>query len=453
MAVLTRPAAPSRLGGVPNAVDHARLWMSILVTGFFAIGLLFKSFIFVGGEPVAVNYIFNGLFVGGMLAGLLFTSRFQPIGRPIALLFAFAIVWVTISSGVSGITMNYLAAFSMAVMLAGCFYAVPVVCLSVGFEPWRFINIISLVTIALSLAMVLVAPALTIDPESGRFSGFFLSVAIACNFFFLSTVLSVASALRARSNGQFYFYVGAAILSFFFMYITRTRSVLIETMFCVMVLCTFSPMRRGLKMLIMAVAAWLLVLGLVSGTAVSTGLVSLDDQLEEFRLADGSLTDARNRNWQFGLERIAERPLFGEGLLTKQTEGGTRDLQIGEGGSYNQAYDPHSLPLSLSVQGGIPFMLAIIGVIVLVLFRFVNRFGLVRSLQSPDFVLVATHLPVMMLAGGDLTTLGNMVEKTFWMLVGALEIKNALVRPDDPRYRVRQSLTSIFERPQHPAGA
>jgi len=453
MALLTGTSPRLQSPGLPATVNHARLWMSLLVTGFFAVGLLFKSFIFVGGEPVAVNYIFNGLFIGGMLAGLLFTSCYQPVGRTIALLFAFAVAWVTISSAVSGITMNYVATFSMIVMLAGCFYAVPVVCLSVGFEPWRLINVVSLVTIFLSLAMLMVAPGLTTDPESGRFSGFFLSVAIACNFFFLSTVLSIASALRARNNAQFYFYIGAAILSFFFMYITRTRSVLIETMFCVMVLCTFSPMRRGLKMLIMAIAAWLLVLGVVSGTAVSTGLVSLDDQLEEFRLADGSLTAARNRNWEFGFERIADRPLFGEGLLTKQTEGGTRDLQLGEGGSYNQIYDPHSLPLSLSVQGGIPFMLAMMSVIAIVLFRFVRRFGLVRALQSPDFVLVATHFPVMTLSGGDLTTLGNMVEKTFWILVGALEVKNALVRPDDPRYRVRQPLSSIFDRAPQSAHA
>lgn len=425
-------------------LDHARLWMAALVIGFLAIGVIFKSFVFVDGEPVVVNYIFNGLFIGGMLAGLLFMGRIQPIGKSVWLLLVAAIAWITVSSAVSGIAMNYVATFAMVVMLAGCFYAVPVACLAVGFEPWRLINLVALATVLISAAMFVVFPAMTIDPDSGRFSGFFISVAIACNFFFLSTVFSVAAALRARNNTQVYLYIGAAILAFFFLYITRTRSVLVETMFCVLILCTFSPMRRGVKMLILAVCGWVLLLGIASGTAVTTGLVSIDDQMQEFRLADGSLTDARNRNWDFGLERIAERPLFGEGLLTKQTEGGTRDINLGEGGSYNQLYDPHSLPLSLAVQGGIPFMLAIMGVIVLVLLRFVKRFGLVRSLQSPDFVLVATHFPIMMLAGGDLTTLGNIVEKIFWVLVGSLEIKNALVAPGDERYRVRPSLGSVF---------
>jgi O-antigen ligase len=437
---------PLRSWARNGRIDHSRIWLSILLFGFLSGGLFFKSFFFADGEPVAINYIFNGLFIGGLFIAIWAIRGFITVSRSIILLFLFSVIWASISSWISGIAMNYVATFSMVIMLAGCFYAVPLACLRLGLEPWRILGTVIVPTVLISLVLFVVLPASATDPVSGRFSGFYISVAVACNFFFFGTVIGAANAQRARSRLDVYWNVGIAVLSFSLLYLTRTRSSLLETLFCLTVLCTFSPMQRGVKMLVLTIIAWFLVLGIVSGTAVTTGLVSIDEQMREFRLADRSITDARDSNWDFGLLRMAERPLFGEGLLTKQTDGGTKAIDLGEGGSYNPVYDPHSLPLSLAVEGGIPFMLAIMGIICLILARFVRRFGLVRSLQSPDFVIVATHFPIMMLAGGDLTTLGNMVEKVFWILVGSLEIKNSLVQPGDPRYRERSLMTTVVDR-------
>jgi O-antigen ligase len=440
LATLIDSRTPATAITAPPGIEQGRLWLSLLLVGFLGLGLFFKSFLFVNGEPVAISYAFNGIFIVALLATLLFLGRLISLNKPIFLLFAFALAWATISSWASGIAMNYVATFSMLVMLAGCFYALPLACLVCRLEPWRLINTITLVTVVLSAIMAVVFPYLTVDAESGRFSGFFVSVAIACNFFLFSSVLSSAAALRARTSGEAYIYLGLAALSFLLMFLTRTRSVLIETLLILMILGAFSPMKRGLKMLVLAIGGWLLVLAFISGTAVTTGLVSIDQQLQEFRLANDSIIASRNNNWDFGLQRIAEHPFFGEGLLTKQTEGGTKDIDLSEGGSYNQFYDPHSLPLSLAVEGGIPFMLAVLGLISLILVRFIIRFGIARALQSPDFIIVAVHFAVMTLAGGDLTTLGNIVEKVFWMLVGSLELKNRLVAHDDIRYAQRQSL-------------
>jgi len=444
MTIAGKPIASPRQWAREAGFAHGRLWLTILLVGFLGGGLFFKSFVFVEDEPVVVNYLFNGIFIGAMLAGLLAVRGFVPIGRPVFLLLTFAAAWAMISSAVSGIAMNYVATLAMIIMLAGCFYATPTICLWIGQEPWRLLNKLILIALAVSVIFLATPYGFGVDPLSGRFSGFFISVAVACNFFFFGVVLNLASALRARTQLEVNLYIVAIVASLIVLYLTRTRSSLIEAMFCFLVLATFSPMRRGMKMLVLTLAGWVFVLGIVSGTAVSTGLVSVDEQLEEFRLSDSSLTDARNLNWEFGLQRIAERPIFGEGLLTKQTDGGTRDIKLGEGGSYNQVYDPHSLPLSLAVECGVPFMIAMMGVITLILIRFVNRFGLIRALQSPDFVLVATHFAVMMLAGGDLTTLGNMVDKVFWVLVGSLEIKNSLVHPADPRYRERSFIAGMI---------
>lgn len=181
-------------------------------------------------------------------------------------------------------------------------------------------------------------------------------------------------------------------------------------------------------MVSMGVAGLLLMFVALSGLAASTGVVPLDDELESFRLGDSQLTDSRTGNWEFGIERIIRAPLFGEGLLTKQTQGGTRGVDFAGETSYDPLYDPHSLILSFGVQAGIPFMIAMTALIVLILARFVSTFGVQRSLESPEFVIASVHFAVMIFAGGDLTTLGNIIDKIFWILLGTVALKTELAR-------------------------
>jgi O-antigen ligase len=219
-----------------------------------------------------------------------------------------------------------------------------------------------------------------------------------------------------------------SMVSLVFLYLTKTRSSLAECLACLMLMMIFSPMRRGAKMVSMGVAGLLLMFVALSGLAASTGIVPLDDELESFRLGDEQLTDARSSNWEFGIERIIQAPLFGEGLLTKQTQGGTRGVDFAGETSYDPRYDPHSLILSFGVQGGIPFMIAMTALIVLILSRFVAMFGIQRSLESPEFVIASVHFAVMIFAGGDLTTLGNVIDKIFWILLGTVALKTELAR-------------------------
>ncbi len=415
-------------GPVAYSSTQGRLWIRILLGAFIAIGLIVKSFLFVGGEPVLIHYALNGLIVG--IAGLAYfrAGGGKLLASPIALALGFALFWSLVSALFSPISLNIVAVAAFAVVSVGSLIFVPALCLRVDVEPWRLLTYILGATVPLTALLWLVNPALVTDPESSRFSGALVSVAVACNIYFFVCVFAFRGALLASSRGMSMVYGFTSMVSLVFLYLTKTRSSLAECLACLMLMMIFSPMRRGAKMVSMGVAGLLLMFVALSGLAASTGIVPLDDELESFRLGDEQLTDARSSNWEFGIERIIQAPLFGEGLLTKQTQGGTRGVDFAGETSYDPRYDPHSLILSFGVQGGIPFMIAMTALIVLILSRFVAMFGIQRSLESPEFVIASVHFAVMIFAGGDLTTLGNIIDKIFWILLGTVALKTELAR-------------------------
>ncbi len=425
----TYSASGAQSGGlVTNFSPQALLWMRILLGAFIAIGLIVKSFLFVGGEPVLVHYALNGFIVG--IAGMAYFSAGggKLLASPVALALGFALFWALISALFSPISLNIVAAATFGIVSVGSLIFFPALCLRVNLEPWRLLTYILGATVPLTALLWLADPSLVTDPESGRFSGVLVSVAVACNIYFFVCVFAFRGALLASSRGMSMMYGMTSVVSLFFLYLTKTRSSLAECLACLILLMIFSPMKRGAKMVSMGVAGLLLMFVALSGLAASTGIVPLDDELESFRLGDEQLTDARSTNWGFGIERIIQAPLFGEGLLTKQTQGGTRGVDFGGETSYDPRYDPHSLILSFGVQAGIPFMIAMTALIVLILARFVSTFGVQRSLENPEFVIASVHFAVMIFAGGDLTTLGNIIDKIFWILLGTVALKTELAR-------------------------
>lgn len=410
------------------AGGDARLWMRILLSAFLVVGLIAKSFLFADGEPVLVHYAANALIVG--IAGILYLagsgSKFIAPATAVAL--GFSIFWSLVSAVFSPISLNILAVGAFATISVGSLIFFPALCLRAGIEPWRMLAYFFGATVPLTAALWVVDPGLVTDPESGRFSGVLVSVAVACNIYFFACVFSFRAALLADTRPKALIFAFLSFVSLLFLYLTRTRSSLAECLVCLVLMLIFAPLKRGAKMVSMAGAAILLVIVALSGAAATTGIVPLDDELQEFRLGDTQLTDSRSSNWEFGIERIATAPLFGEGLLTKQTQGGTRGVDFGGETSYDPRYDPHSLILSFGVQAGIPFMLSMTGLIVIILTRFLSVFGLQRSLESPEFVIVSVHFAVMIFAGGDLTTLGNLIDKIFWILLGTVALKAELAR-------------------------
>lgn len=431
------------------------LWLRLLLGLFIVIGLIAKSFLFVDGEPVLVHYAANALIVG--IAGVAYFSGSHRalVASPVIALLGFALFWSLVSALFSPISLNILAVGAFATVVLGSLLFFPALCWVAGLEPWRLLAYILGFTVPLTALLWLIDPGLTIDPDSGRFSGALVSVAVASNIYFFVCVFGFRAALLAKSRASALGFSFVCIVSMLFLYLTRTRSSLAECLVCLILMMIFSPLKRGAKMVSLAAAGIVLFVVALSGVAASTGIVPLDDELESFRLGDSQLTDSRGGNWEFGIERIVAAPLFGEGLLTKQTQGGTRGVDFGGETSYDPRYDPHSLFLSFGVQAGIPFMLTMTGLIIVILGRFMVTFGLQRALESPEFVIASMHFLIMIFAGGDLTTLGNLIDKIFWILLGTVALKTELARANGlTRSRLRstrwangQGLTAASPRP------
>ncbi len=429
IAVRARPAGPSR---------EARLWIGSLLVAMLAIGLIAKSFVFVEREPVLVHYALTGGLVG--LAGLIYATKpeLNRASTGLLALLVFAVFWSVCAAVTSGIWLNYVSAATFALLVAGYFYIFPALAWYLRVEPWHMVGWVLGAAVAVSAIMLVITPDLATDRVSGRFSGALISVAVACNVFFLATVLALRAALSSRRPTGFFAWGFISALSLILLYMTKTRSSLLECLVCMLMMLAFAPLDRGKKLISMAVAGLMLAMVAISGAALSTGIVAIDQQLDSFRLADRQLTDARGENWRFGMERIAASPYVGEGLLAKQTQGGSRGVDFDAETSYDPRYDPHSLALSFGVQAGIPFLLAMLSAIALVFARFLKAFGLRRAFESPEFVICSVSVVVMMLAGGDLTALGNTSDRLIWILLGTMAFKAELVlgqQAQDRRWR------------------
>jgi O-antigen ligase len=282
-----------------------------------------------------------------------------------------------------------------------------------------------------SILLLVVDPGLAIDPDSGRIAGAYVSVAVASSMFGFVAILALRSALISENRLFVWMWAGITFISFVLLYLTRTRSSLVEVLATALVIVTFTPLSRGMRLVISSFTGLLLVAAAGAAAVVSTGVIAIDDQLAEFRLADSSLSASRGGNWQFGIERITAAPLFGEGLLAKQTQGGTSAIDFDSATSYDPLYDPHSLILSFGVEGGIPFMLLMTILFALIPARFVQAFGWRTALQTPEFVIASARLLVSIFSGGDMTTLGNVVEKTIWILLGTMMLKAELKLKSD----------------------
>jgi O-Antigen ligase len=278
-----------------------------------------------------------------------------------------------------------------------------------------------------SVFIYFVFPQLAYDPDSGRFSGALISVAVACNVFSLFAVLAFYAYQVGQTSKARIWHGSMVLLGFTLLYLSKTRSSLLEALFAIFLLwvggrvAAKAAQRNVLRNVMIPVLV--LLAGATFIVAFSLGGIDKTAQLNDFRLSETSLLDARGGNWEFGIERVLAAPVFGEGLLTKQTQGGTASLNLEEGKNYNPIYDPHNLILSFAVQGGIPFAFAMIALIVGSLGYFLRAFGWRQALRSPEFVICAVRTLIMVPAGGDLTSFGNSIDRIYWMLLGVVVIK------------------------------
>ena len=140
--------------------------------------------------------------------------------------------------------------------------------------------------------------------------------------------------------------------------------------------------------------------------------------LEAIRL-DGDLLSTRNVVWEEGLSRVRESFFLGSGLLTKQTKGGSADVDFSSN-NYDVTFDAHSLLITLTEQGGVLLLVLVTVSLLLPLWNFLRVYGVRASFQSPEFLIMSLMIPGMFFVGGDMISLGNLVNRLQWLFLGIL---------------------------------
>jgi hypothetical protein len=251
-----------------------------------------------------------------------------------------------------------------------------------------------------------------------------ISVAVACNIFFLASAL-FADQLRATQNWKWRTYTaGLLCLAFGFLFLTYTRNLILQATSLLVLFALTS--QSGKVQLRSVISGFVVLLCLIFAALLYQAVagVDIDQLMVSFRLADGgSATDSRMGNWLFALDRIYDAPWFGEGMLTKQLAGGDGLNTDNLGTTYNPLYDPHSLPLSLAVQAGIPFAVTMLMFLISAFVRHLRVFGLMASIGSVAFMTCAITFVGMFPGGGDLTSMGNATDRIFWILLGWVALR------------------------------
>lgn len=388
------------------------LWLLMLES------FVVKSVVFDRNDPIVAHYLFSGTAISLLLAHVAMHPRLLNAATRMAGRVAFVLlaVWLMLATSTRATPFELSAAVGF-VLLVLCFYfTLPLICQRLGLSLRRLVLQFLLGCVLASVAMLVLFPVQSYEEPSLRFRGALISVAVACNVFFYACVYATWAAKRSAGRWR-WIYGAAAALSFVLLLLTFTKTSILQAGVGVGVLLVTS---RSGRLVWRRMAA---ALCLVASVPLATlPFIDLDTALEGLRIIDGNLLASRDSTWLEGLDRAMNNPVLGTGLLTKQTQGGTADLELSSD-SYDSTFDAHSLGISLVEQGGLPFMLAFLVLLALPLWQFARQFGLREALQTPEFIIMGLLLPSMMFAGGDMVSLGSLVNRLQWLFLGVLALE------------------------------
>jgi hypothetical protein len=427
-----------------NTSRKVALW---LIFALISEGMIVKSAIFLENDPTLSHYVLSAGLGAVIFLTCIINKYIKYMINWQSILFLSCLIWSFLSSVKTGYTPNMIAVATFGCMFFFFFVSIPIIVRSVGKDIIRVLYVPFLIMALLSIFLYITDVWPTIDPLSNRFLGSYISVANASIGFSFFTAFSVALLFSSNNHQRKIFFGIMIVLGLYLCFLTKTRSIALETITFVFAIYygnrISSPRRQG---------AWfvptLAIIGFMSAIfVIIVGNFDWSETAVDFRVAEGSLQDSRTGNWAFGIERTLNAPLFGEGMLTKQTQGGTRALDLAGGDNYDSSYDPHSLILSFSVQAGIPFAVGMLVLIFGTIIQYFMIFGLKKSLNNPVFVICLVHTLVMIPTGGDLTSFGNYSDRIYWILLGIIALNSNLEimrNSNISNYRKKQQYNGLY---------
>lgn len=395
----------------------------LLVLALFAESVIAKSVVFDRNDPIVAHYLASGLLIGALLVWMakrrsFWESMRRMPGRRIALVM---IAWLVIATALRPSLFEWAALLGFALLLLGFYFVVPMALERTNASPRSLMLWLLAVCVLSSLAMLVVSPVASYEIPSLRFRGALISVANACNVFFFGCVYFAWAAKYSVGWRRRFFFV-LTLVTLALLFLTFTRSSLAQAIVALLVL--FSTNTRGRFALVRTVFTALV--------AVAAGLGALrvlgaDNFIDNFRIADDGLFASRDIGWEEGLVRALDNFILGVGLLAKQTKGGSAQVEFSPE-NYDPVYDAHSLAISLVEQGGFVLLISMCLMLTVPLWRYLRAFGLRTALQRPEFLIMALTVPSMMFAGGDMISLGSLVNRLEWFFLGVLAFEVARVR-------------------------
>jgi O-Antigen ligase len=381
--------------------------------------LAVKSVVFDKNDPIVAHYLFSGVVSLIILIYLACRTKLRKVASSIAggIPLLMAAAWLVLST-LGRISLYELSAIVGFGLLVLCFYvAIPAICVQKNVSLRRILIFGFGAVVIGSIAMLVVRPELAQEEPSMRFRGMLISVAVACNVFFFSSVYMVWAFKFSHGRGRWKYAI-LALASFVLLLFTLTKSSILEATLAALFLLVTDRLGRVIWRRV-GVA----VIVVLSLPAIALPFMDLELTLVSLRIIDGNLSASRDSNWQDGVDRAMKNPVFGSGLLTKQTQGGSAGVELSSE-AYDSSYDAHSLMISLSEQGGAPFMILVLLLMLLPMFSFLKVHGLRFSMQSPEFLISLILFPSMMFSGGDMVSLGSLVNRLQWLFLGVLAIQS-----------------------------
>jgi hypothetical protein len=359
------------------------------------IGFFFKSFIFINGESTLLYYVLQLL---GAVIVILFNYKkkfYFPRSLKILL---FLLVFLALERSTSETAYIFLYVLSLLLY----FVVLP----QLAFDEDNALKLLvrfGILIYVISL-LTLLMPHIGFDNADGRYRGFFVSVAYACNFFPFFTILFLYgdNGLSKKTS------ILLVILGSIFTFITFSKGsiVLLLASFLYFSFNSKSLSKPFKYMIVLLVFIFFLV------------IKGYSDRFIRHDISDEGLFGNRTLNWLVASDAIANNFILGKSFIFKYTEGGTTMIQASSSeshssSSYNQAYDPHSMFLLWMVQGGILYTVLML-YILFSPFYFLWKLDLFNVIDFYIFV----NLIFMLLVGGDFSSFGNHFEKIILFFIG-----------------------------------
>jgi hypothetical protein len=386
---------------------------SILVILLMLESFVVKSVIFDKNDPIVLHYLLSGLLIGAIcgLAGLR-RSTWQRLRRlPGTNTLLMTAVWLAVITTSRPSALEWEAVLGFALLVCGFYLSITNSLSAFGPSPRKIILYFLAIWVVFSLIALVISPAMSYELPSLRFRGALISVANACNIFFFSTIY-FAWSFKYQVFFKRILSGGLGVLSFIFLLMTLTRSSILLASLGLLILVSTDCLGR---LRTFKVASIVVVFAFFLVVVVMT----IDSStLDRLRLG-GDLLSSRDLVWDEGLSRIRETFVWGSGLLTKQTKGGSAELNFSSS-NYDPTFDAHALAITLIEQGGIVFLILMMTLLILPLWKFSRVRGIRASLQHPEFLIMILLIPGMMFTGGDMISLGSLVNRLQWLFLGIL---------------------------------